>query len=51
MGDNHYGGSQAFYTETIDGWSVTCRYGFTFWDSVDAAWQSGNCRYLQICEK
>ena len=51
-GDNHYGGSQAFYTETIDSWSVTCRYGFYFWSSGGtAAWQSGNCRYIQICEK
>ena len=51
-GDNHYGGSQAFYTETIGSWSVTCRFGFYYGNSGGTvAWYSANCRYLQICEK
>lgn len=52
FGDNHYGGSQSFYTENIDNWAITCRYGMCWANNcAEPNWYPADCRYLQICEK
>lgn len=56
-GDNHYGGSQAFYDNN---WQVTCRFYFSYsawWDvntstfvtSQPPQWEDAWCRYVLVC--